>query len=132
MADQGDLARELLHLAEDDRAAGHALLDVRHVSDAIVGFHPQQAVGKAFKAVLVQLCDDVGLQVPPSLAEADLLTPYGATFRYDAESPGVLDRAAALALAAPSTPRAAQRRDDAPQAASTTRTSCSLGAPFSK
>jgi excisionase family DNA binding protein len=52
MADQADLARDLLALADDDRAAAHALLDVGEVSNAIVGFHAQQAVEKAFKAVL--------------------------------------------------------------------------------
>ena len=54
MADQHDLARELLGLAEDDLVAARALLDVAAVSDAIVGFHAQQAVEKAFKAVLAE------------------------------------------------------------------------------
>jgi HEPN domain-containing protein len=64
------------------------------VSDAIVGFHAQQAVEKALKAVLAErgatypfthdvglvmaLCEDAGIVVPLSLADADLLTPYGA------------------------------------------------------
>ncbi len=52
MADQHDLARELPGLAQDDLVAAEALLDVAVVSDAIVGFHAQQAVEKAFKAVL--------------------------------------------------------------------------------
>ncbi len=103
MADQHDLARELLGLAEDDLVAAGALLDVAAVSDAIVGFHAQQAVEKAFKAILaehgeifpfthnvgflMQLCEDAGVVAPSSLAEADLLTPYGccsspATRRY--------------------------------------------------
>ena len=46
MADQHDLARELLGLAQDDLVAAEALLDVAAVSDAIVGFHAQQAVEK--------------------------------------------------------------------------------------
>jgi HEPN domain-containing protein len=50
MADQSDLARELLELARDDRAAAAALLEVGAVSDAIVGFHAQQAVEKALKS----------------------------------------------------------------------------------
>jgi HEPN domain-containing protein len=52
MADHRDLARELIGLAEDDRAAAAALLDVEGVSDAIVAFHAQQAVEKSLKAVL--------------------------------------------------------------------------------
>ena len=73
--------------------AARALRDVAAVSDAIVGFHAQQAVEKAFKAVLagcgvtfpfthnigllMTLVEDAGSLAPPSLADADLLTPYG-------------------------------------------------------
>ena len=115
MADQTDLARELIKLARDDRAAAAALLEVGAVSDAIVGFHSQQAVEKALKAVLAaasadfpfthniallqQLCDDAGIEVPASLGDADLLTPYGVALRYGTRSPGTLDRRAALELA---------------------------------
>jgi HEPN domain-containing protein len=49
MADQADLARELLALAEDDLTAARALTDVPAVSNAIVGFHAQQAAEKALK-----------------------------------------------------------------------------------
>lgn len=116
MADQGDLARDLLSLAQEDKAAAEALLEVRGVSDAIVGFHAQQSAEKAFKAVLasrsadfpfthnigflMQLCDDAGVDLPPSLAEADLLTPYAVALRYGSRSAGTLGRAAALELAA--------------------------------
>lgn len=116
MADQRDLARELIALAQDDRAAAAALLEVGAVSDAIVCFHAQQAVEKALKAVLasraadfpfthniallMQLCDDAGAVLPSSLADADLLTPYGVALRYGARSPSTLDRRAALGLAA--------------------------------
>jgi HEPN domain-containing protein len=51
MADQADLARELLGLA-DDLTAARTLVDVPAVSDAIVGFHAQQATEKALKAAL--------------------------------------------------------------------------------
>jgi HEPN domain-containing protein len=54
MADQHDLARQFLRLAQDDHVAARALLDVAAVSDAIVGFHAQQAVEKALKAVLAE------------------------------------------------------------------------------
>ena len=108
MADQHDLARDLLGLAQDDLVAAEALLDVAAVSDAIVGFHAQQAVEKAFKAVLADhgasfpfthnvgllmtLCADTGALAPSSLADADLLTPYGVAPRYDAKTPGTVDR----------------------------------------
>ena len=52
MADRHDLAQELLRLARDDYVAAEALLDVGAV--AIVGFHAQQAVEKALKAVLAE------------------------------------------------------------------------------
>lgn len=61
-------------------------------------FHAQQAVEKAFKAVLLhqkvefpfthdlsELLDalaDAGIEVPASLAEADALTPYAVETRY--------------------------------------------------
>jgi hypothetical protein len=49
MADQADLARELIGLAADDLTAARALVDVLSVSDAIVGSHAQQAAEKALK-----------------------------------------------------------------------------------
>jgi HEPN domain-containing protein len=115
MADQHDLARELLDRAQDDHVAAQALLDVPAVSDAIVGFHTQQAVEKALKAVLAQrgvtfpfthnigllitLIEDAGILAPPFVADADLLTPYGVALRYGAKSPGTVDRRTALELA---------------------------------
>ncbi|MGI8429991.1 MAG: HEPN domain-containing protein [Solirubrobacteraceae bacterium] len=115
MADQSDLAREFLELARDDHAAAAALLDVA-VSDAIVFFHAQQAVEKALKAmlaaasadfprthniaVLMLLCEDAKIELPPSLAEADLLTPYAVAARYGATSPATVDRQSALRFAA--------------------------------
>jgi HEPN domain-containing protein len=52
MASQRDLAEQLLKLAREDGIAARAMLDVGAVTDAIVGFHAQQAVEKALKAVL--------------------------------------------------------------------------------
>lgn len=52
MATAGDLARDLLARAAEDLAAARALLDAPGVSEAIVGFHCQQAAEKALKAVL--------------------------------------------------------------------------------
>jgi HEPN domain-containing protein len=116
MADERDLARELIGLAADDRAAAAALLDIAGVSDAIVAFHAQQAVEKSLKAVLasggvdfpfthnlaalLQLCEDADVDVPAELEESDLLTPYAVAARYGSKSPATVDRAAALQFAA--------------------------------
>ncbi len=115
MADHNDLARELVALAQDDRAAAEALLDLA-VSDTIVCFHAQQAVEKALKAalaaagasfprthnigLLLQLCEDSGAAPPPDLAEADLLTPYAVAGRYGTRAGATLDRQTALRFAA--------------------------------
>jgi HEPN domain-containing protein len=115
MADQHGLARALLDRAQDDHVAAQALLDVAAVSDAIVGFHAQQAVEKAFKALLagrgvtfpfthnigllMTFIEDAGILAPPSLANADLPTPYGVALRYGAKLPGTVDRRTALELA---------------------------------
>ena len=91
-----------------------AMLDVPAVTDAIVGFHAQQAVEKSLKAVLaargisfpkthalgflVDLVDSNGIVAPPALAKADELAPWAVEFRYETESEPSLDRPAALTL----------------------------------
>jgi HEPN domain-containing protein len=116
MAEQLDLARELLALADDDLVAAYALSEASDVSSAILGFHAQQAVEKALKAVLalhsvefpfthdleglLELCSASAIDIPEALADAPVLTPYGVRFRYgpiDAED--LVDPAVALALA---------------------------------
>lgn len=52
MATGRDLAEQLLRRAADDEAAARAMLPLEPVTDAIVGFHAQQAVEKSLKAVL--------------------------------------------------------------------------------
>lgn len=115
MADQRDLARELLAYARDDERAARVLLPAGEVSDAIVGFHAQQAVEKALKAVLagigaqfpfthnlgllMQLCEDAQLTLPQSLAEVDMLTPYAAQVRYGSAPAITVSRTTALELA---------------------------------
>jgi HEPN domain-containing protein len=85
------------------------------VTDAIVGFHAQQAAEKALKpplaaagrdfpfthniAVLMQLCEDAGIGLPHALDDVDVLTPFGVAARYGTRSPGAVDRATALDLA---------------------------------
>jgi len=119
MADRLDLARELLERAEDDERAARALAPVDEVSNAIVGFHAQQTVEKALKAVLamhdaefpfthnlallLQLCADAGIDVPAELDEADLLTPCAVQIRYGTAIAGHVDREAALVWASAAT-----------------------------
>jgi HEPN domain-containing protein len=80
-----------------------------------VGFHAQQAVAKALKAViancdqdfpfthdiglLMQLCQDAGLELPADLAEADRLTPYAAAIRYGLGDPRAVPTSDALCWA---------------------------------
>jgi HEPN domain-containing protein len=93
-----------------------ALAAAEQVSDAIVGFHAQQAVEKALKSMLAlravefpfthdlrglaELCADSGFPLPEALERIDELTPYGVRFRYGPiEDEALLDPAAALRLA---------------------------------
>lgn len=115
MADRHDLARELLERARDDERAATALLSADEVSDAIIGFHAQQAVEKALKAalaavgaqfpfthnlaVLTQLCEDANLLLPDPLLKADLLTPYATQLRYGAAPAGTVGREQAVNIA---------------------------------
>ncbi len=116
MPDPADIPRVLLGLARDDEFAARALLPVEGVTDAILGFHAQQAVEKSLKAVLalrgvefpythdldglLELCEKNGLEVPEALSNVDRLSPYGVQLRYGSISPGDLDRDEALRWAA--------------------------------
>lgn len=107
-----DLPGDLLALAREDLAAAEALDRAERVSDAPVGFHAQQAVEKALKAaianrgqdfpfthdvgLLMQLCQDAGLELPADLAEADRLTPYAAAIRYGLGDPRAVPTSDAL------------------------------------
>jgi HEPN domain-containing protein len=111
-----DLPGDLLALAHEDLAAAEALDRAERVSDAPVGFHAQQAVEKALKAaiasrdqdfpfthdlgLLMQLCQDAGLELPAGLTDADRLTPYAAAVRYGLGDPGAVATADALRWAA--------------------------------
>jgi HEPN domain-containing protein len=111
-----DLPGDLVSLAREDLAAAEALDRAERVSDAPVGFHAQQAVEKALKAaiascdldfpfthdigLLMQLCQDGGLELPADLAEADRLTPYAAAIRYGLGDPRAVSSPNALRWAA--------------------------------
>lgn len=111
-----DLPGDLLALAREDLAAAEALDRAERVSDSPVGFHAQQAVEKVLKAaiasrdhdflfthdigLLMQLCQDAGLELPADLAEADRLTPYAAAIRYGLGDPRAVPTSDALRWAA--------------------------------
>ncbi|MGN6373674.1 MAG: HEPN domain-containing protein [Solirubrobacteraceae bacterium] len=112
MATGRDLAEQLLRRAADDEAAVGAMLPLESVTDAILGFHAQQAVEKSIKAVLAarnvdfpfihdigglaELCEEVGASLPGELDGVDRLTPYAAGLRYDDDQPSVVARETAL------------------------------------
>jgi len=106
MADQRDVAGQLLELAREDLAATKALNEAEGVSASKGGFNAQQAVEKALKAVLagrgedfpfthdiallIELCEEQGFQLPDDLREADRLTPYAAALRYGMGDPAAV------------------------------------------
>lgn len=116
MASTSDLAVKLLRSAQDDQAATVALLDVSSVSDALAGFHAQQAVEKALKAVLalngvsfpfshdirllIGLCEAADISLPVELEDIDRLSPYAARLRYGDDGPGSVDRPTGMRWAA--------------------------------
>lgn len=106
MSNEPDLPGDLLALAREDLASAEVLHGAERVSDSPVGFHAQQAVEKALKAaiasrgqefpfthdlgVLMQLCEDTGLNLPAALSDADRLSPYAAALRYGLGDPGAV------------------------------------------
>lgn len=105
----------LLVRARNDAFALRKLADDPRVADEIVGFHAQQVVEKAFKAVLetravdypythdlgrlFKLLEGSGA-APPGRDDALELIPWAAEFRYGDLVVGSLDRAAAITVAA--------------------------------
>jgi HEPN domain-containing protein len=112
--DRLDLARVLLARAIDDETLVRKVSPDTDISDAIVGFHAQQAVEKLIKAVLaargvafmkshalsylIGLVEENEIEAPEELSEADVLSPWAVEFRYEGDEPPALDRSAALAL----------------------------------
>lgn len=107
-----DSSSVLLSLAREDLCSAQALHRATGISERPVGFHAQQAVEKALKAVLahlgvefpfthdiaalIELCEDQHLELPPQLQEADRLSPYAATVRYGLGDPATVDSPDAL------------------------------------
>ncbi len=108
--------RVLLGLAIDDEFAARSLLPVEGVTDAILGFHTQQAVEKATKAILehggveypyshdldglFELCQENNIEVPDTLSGASRLSAFGVRLRYGTSPETHLDRDQALKWAA--------------------------------
>jgi HEPN domain-containing protein len=88
--------------------------DDADIADAIVGFHAQQAVEKAIKAVLaareieyakthalgylIGLVERNGIDAPAAVLDASELSPWAVDFRYETDDEPALDRAATLDL----------------------------------
>ena len=106
-----DFAHALLGKARDDGYVLKALAVDAAAPDWILGFHAQQAIEKALKAVLarqgveyprthnlamlLELLRRQNLDMPPDADELGRLTPFGVALRYDEmpdESEAVLDR----------------------------------------
>jgi len=116
MATNGDLARRLLAAAREDDLMARSLLPVKGVTDAGIGFHAQQAVEKAIKAVLSaketefpfthdlerlrDFAKQSGIELPSALDDVEDLNPFARDERYGAETPIGLDRDQALKWAA--------------------------------
>lgn len=112
--EQIEYATILLRRAKSDLAACRLLADNAAMSDDVVGFHAQQAVEKAVKAVLVlhgiefprthdldfliDLASDDVLELPDAVAAVTWLSPWAAQLRYD-EPSGELDRDACVSAA---------------------------------
>lgn len=107
-------AQLLLRKAREDADAVAKLVPDNSTADAIVGFHAQQAVEKALKAVLAAFREDfpwthdlrylierlAHLEAPPpsTLHEVRVLAPWAVEFRYGETIDDPLDRKQALAL----------------------------------
>jgi HEPN domain-containing protein len=103
-----DFAEILIVAAERDRQAFDKLASDPALHDSLAGFHGQQAVEKALKAVLARkgvafrrthdlaelldLLQDSGLAMPPHAEHLDELNPYSVEMRYGLVDPGPLDR----------------------------------------
>ncbi len=108
-----DLARILLTAAERDRQAYDKLAADPDMHDSVAGFHAQQTVEKALKAVLARerlvfrrthdiaelldLIQDNGLSGPPYADCLDELNPYAVEMRYGLVEPGPLNRSGVAA-----------------------------------
>ncbi|MCK0507085.1 HEPN domain-containing protein [Aromatoleum anaerobium] len=101
-------ASRLLRLARRDRETFELLMPLSRASVAALGFHAQQSIEKALKAVctlhgievrrthdlaaLGQAILDAGDALPVSLDELRVLNPFAVEFRYDDEIVSTMTR----------------------------------------
>ena len=94
-----DPAAVFLRKAEQDNRLAHILLPLNEPVEEALGFHCQQAVEKALKAVLsvhgvgfrrthdiaelLDLLRDAGHAAPATLDHCDTLTAYAVSYRYE-------------------------------------------------
>ncbi len=104
------LAETLLLAAKRDEQAFRKLAEDPTLHDSLAGFHAQQAIEKALKAVLAQAgiafrrthdiaelldrLEDSGLPAPPYADRLDELNPYAVEVRYGMIEPTGLIRTA--------------------------------------
>jgi HEPN domain-containing protein len=109
-----EVAQLLLQKAREDLSAARVLVATEDQADHVIGFHLQQAIEKALKAILAlraieiprthdlayltELLGNLEIEVPATVASSDWLTPWGVLFRYD-DNPDGLDRDKALEAA---------------------------------
>jgi HEPN domain-containing protein len=112
---QQELARLLLQKAGQDLALVANVSDSEAVADEIVGFHIQQAIEKAIKAVLTRLgiqyeythdlallyqqIENAQTNPPASLEEVEEFTAFAVQFRYTLYQTPSFDRNAGAQLA---------------------------------
>jgi len=114
---QHELAFLYLQKAAEDEALLAEVLESPQISDAIIGFHCQQAAEKLLKALLsdngirfrkthdvlelIDLLIDNGIDVPEHFLSLDEFTPFAVEFRYELFPLGeqvTLDRRESLRL----------------------------------
>jgi HEPN domain-containing protein len=102
-----EVAQLLLQKAREDLSAAQALIATEDQADHVIGFHLQQAIEKALKAILagraieiprthdlgylIELLGSLKIEMPLAITSSDWLTPWGVLFRYD-DNPDSLDR----------------------------------------
>jgi len=112
---QQELARLLLQKARQDLALVMNVGDSEGVADEIVGFHVQQTIEKAIKAVLTRLgiqyeythdlsllyqqVENAGANPPVTLDTLEGLTAFAIQFRYTLYEEQDFDREAGIRLA---------------------------------
>lgn len=102
-------------MAQEDLAVAR-LIDREGLSRVALGFHAQQVVEKALKAVLgaregsfpfthdiealIELCERAGLELPADVQAAERLSPYAGATRYGLGDPATVAPADAIRWAA--------------------------------